>query len=92
MFSSSRASFVVPGMGTFHGFWGQQPRERDLRGARALPFRDPAQQIDQDLIRPPRLRSKARRFSVVFRLPFIARQLVSNAPTRPTSVRLVGLI
>ena len=39
---------------------GQQPGERDLSGCRLLPFGDPAEQINQGLIRLERLRREAR--------------------------------
>ena len=39
---------------------GKQPRERDLSRRRLLPSADLAEQINQGLIRFPRLRRKAR--------------------------------
>lgn len=51
MFSSKRCNFVVPGIGTIHGFTSQQPGDRDLSGCRLLLFCDAAEQINQGLIR-----------------------------------------
>ena len=42
------------------GFLSQEPCERDLRRRRSLPCSDGLQQIDQGLIRFPRLRREAR--------------------------------
>ena len=47
MFSSRRRSFVVPGIGTIHGFLREQPSQGDLSGRGLLPFRDPAYRLDQ---------------------------------------------
>jgi hypothetical protein len=60
MFSSRRASFVVPGMGTIHGFWASSHGERDLSRCRPFPFCDRPKEISQGLIRFPSLRRKAR--------------------------------
>ena len=64
MFSSKRCSFVVPGIGTIHGFLGKQPSERDLGGCRLLPFCDAAEQVNQGLIRLESLRREARQGAV----------------------------
>ena len=40
---------MVPGIGTIHGFLGEQPGERDLSGCRLLSCSDLAKQIDQGL-------------------------------------------
>jgi len=45
MFSSSRSSFRVPGIGTIQ-FLCEQPGERDLRGRGAFPLGDALQQFD----------------------------------------------
>ena len=42
------------------GLLSQQPGDRDLSGRRLLPGRDFAEQIDQGLVRPSRLRREAR--------------------------------
>jgi hypothetical protein len=46
MFSSGRCRFVVPGIGTIHGFCAPEPRQRNLTGRRVLALCDRLQQID----------------------------------------------
>ena len=59
-FSSSRCSFVVPGIGTIHGFCASSHASAIWAGV-ALPAcrGDGADQIDQSLIRLPGLRRKS---------------------------------
>jgi hypothetical protein len=47
MFSSGRCRFVVPGIGTIHGFCAPEPRQRNLTGRRVLALCDRLQQIDE---------------------------------------------
>ena len=60
MFSSSRCSFVVPGMGTIHGFWASSQASAIWAGVALLPLRDPGEQLDQGLVRFACLRREAR--------------------------------
>src|SRR2546427_2152762 len=60
MFSSRRESFVVPGIGTIHGFWASSQASAICAGGRLLPFPDLAKQINQGLIRFASFRRKAR--------------------------------
>src|SRR5947208_4941721 len=60
MFSSSRSSFRVPGIGTIQ-FLCEQPGERDLRGRGAFPLDDALQQFDHRHVCGARVRCKARR-------------------------------
>ena len=60
MFSSRRCSFVVPGMGTIHGFWASSQASAIWAGVAFFRSRDLAEQIDQGLIRLQRLRREAR--------------------------------
>jgi hypothetical protein len=53
MFSSRRCTFVVPGIGTIHGFCASSHANRDLRRRRVLPFRDPGEQPDEGEVRLP---------------------------------------
>jgi hypothetical protein len=58
MFSSSRAGFVVPGMGTIHGFGRAAPRSRSEQVS-PFPFRDVSEQINKGQIGFPSLRREA---------------------------------
>jgi len=60
MFSSSRSSFRVPGIGTIQ-FLCERPGERDLRGRGAFPLGDALQQFDHRHVCGARVRCKARR-------------------------------
>jgi len=60
MFSSSRSSLRVPGIGTIQ-FLCEQPGERDLRGRGAFPLGDAFQQFDHRHVCGARVRCKARR-------------------------------
>ena len=60
MFSSSRCSFVVPGIGTIHGFCASSQASAICAGVAFLRRGDRVEQIDQRLIRLPRLRREAR--------------------------------
>jgi len=60
MFSSKRSSFVVPGIGTIHGFWASSQASAICAGVAFFRSADLAKQIDQSLIRFSSLRRKAR--------------------------------
>ena len=60
MFSSRRCSFVVPGIGTIHGFWASSQASAICAGVACLRGGDLAEQIDQGLVRLARLRREAR--------------------------------
>ena len=60
MFSSTRASLVVPWDRNNPRLVGEQPRERDLSGCLLLPFRDGGQQVNQGLIDLPGLYCETR--------------------------------
>src|SRR3984957_6041178 len=59
MFSSRRCSFVVPGMGTIHGFCANSHASAMWAGVAFFSFCNLAQQINHGLIRFPGLWSKA---------------------------------
>ena len=60
MFSSSRCSFVVPGMGTIHGLRASSQASAICAGRRLLPRGDRAKQVDQGSIGLQRFRGEAR--------------------------------
>ncbi len=60
MFSSRRCSFVVPGIGTIHGFWASSQASAIWAGVAFFSAAILAEQIDQGLIRLQRLRREAR--------------------------------
>jgi hypothetical protein len=60
MFSMSRSSFVVPGMGAIQGFCASSQASAICAGVAFFPCGDLGQQIDQRLIRLPVLRREAR--------------------------------
>ena len=60
MFSSRRASFVVPGIGTIHGFWASSQASAICAGVAFFRAAIVAKQIDQRLVRLPSLRREAR--------------------------------
>ena len=60
MFSSSRCSFVVPGIGTIHGFCASSHASAICAGVAFLRLPIVAEQIDQRLIRLPGLGREAR--------------------------------
>jgi len=57
-FSSSRGSFVVPGIGTIHGFLRKQPSQRDLRRSHFSFVLRRSGYIDQSLVHFAILRAK----------------------------------
>src|SRR5260370_13654349 len=59
MFSSRRCSFVVPGIGTIHGFCARSQASA-ICACRPLPLSDPGKQVNQCLIRFAILGRKAR--------------------------------
>ena len=60
MFSSRRCSFVVPGIGTIHGFWASSQASAIWAGVAFFRSAIAAEQIDQGLVRLPGLRREAR--------------------------------
>ena len=60
MFSSRRAGFVVPGMGTIHGFWASSHASAICAGVACFRAAIVAKQINQRLIRFSGLWRKAR--------------------------------
>ena len=60
MFSSRRWSFVVPGIGTIHGFWANSQASAIWAGVAFFSLCDGAEQIDQGLIRFECFRREAR--------------------------------
>ena len=60
MFSSRRCSFVVPGIGTIHGFWASSHASAICAGVAFFRSAMLAEQIDQRLIRLESLRREAR--------------------------------
>ena len=59
MFSSSRCSFVVPGIGTIQGFRASSQASAICAGVACFRAAICAEQIDQRLVRGPRLRREA---------------------------------
>ena len=51
MFSSSRSSLRVPGIGTIHGFWASSQASAIWAGVASFRSRDLAEQVDQRLVR-----------------------------------------
>ena len=51
---------MVPGIGTIHGFCASSQASAICAGVAFFPCRDPAQQVDQGLVRLPGLRREAR--------------------------------
>ncbi len=58
-FSSKRFSFVVPGIGTIHGFWASSHASAIWAGVHSS-LCDAAEEIDEGLVRLARLRHEAR--------------------------------
>ena len=59
MFSSRRSSFVVPGIGTIHGFWARSHASAIWAGVACLRSAIVREQIDQRLVRLAGLRAEA---------------------------------
>ena len=59
MFSSSRCSFVVPGIGTIHGFWASSHASAICAGVAFFRSAICVSQIHERLIRLPILRREA---------------------------------
>ena len=70
MFSSSRCSFVVPGIGTIHGFCASSQASATCAGVASLRSAIALQQVDEGAVGPARLGS-VKRGTVLRKSPLV---------------------